>query len=73
MPVHALNLQDVGKNINVGFFTKENTMNGIEISLQTLLENSISGSSIHKIKHEPCDAKISRLPSSSLERLQRFR
>ena len=25
MPVRALNLQDVGKNINVGFFSKENT------------------------------------------------
>ena len=25
MPVHALNLQDVGKNISVGFFSKENT------------------------------------------------
>ena len=64
MPVHALNLQDVGKNINIGFYSKENwnTMYGIEICLQTLLENSVSGSwkrleyswnFIYKTQHEP--------------------
>ena len=38
MPVCARNLQDVGKNIKVGFCNKENT------ETQTLLENSISDS-----------------------------
>ena len=46
MSERALNEKDVGKNIKVDFLSKENTENaiyGIEIFLQTLLENSISG------------------------------
>ena len=47
MPVHALNVKDVGKNIKVGFLGKENTetIYGKEIFIQvTLLEKSMSGS-----------------------------
>lgn len=40
MSVHELNLQDVGRNIKIGFFRKENrnTMYGIEIVLQRSLK-----------------------------------